>query len=310
MSLSMHHLNLGASIYVPATRDDILAIALRAKLKDARSVIFCTEDSVSEQDLPRALTNLQATLARTTRQPGRMLFIRPRNVEVLGTLLAMPNIESIDGFVLPKLTAGNLGQYRQALQTAPRHSNGHFWLMPTLETKEVFDNGEMRRLHDALMHSEVRDSVLSLRIGGNDLLNILGVRRSRYRTLYESPLATTISNLVTVFKPSGFNLTSPVCEFLYDHEVLERELALDAEFGLFGKTAIHPDQIAIIEHSYRPSEQDVQAADALLCEGAPAVFGMHGAMCEVATHSGWARQVQARAKLYGVYGRAPSQPLR
>ena len=43
-------------------------------------------------------------------------------------------------------------------------------------------------------------------IGGNDLLNLLGLRRQRGHTLYETPLGAVIARLVTTFKPHGFRV--------------------------------------------------------------------------------------------------------
>ena len=44
------HLQLGASLYVPATRDDLPAIAAGRKFPQLRSVIFCLEDAIREED--------------------------------------------------------------------------------------------------------------------------------------------------------------------------------------------------------------------------------------------------------------------
>lgn len=296
----MKHYKLGASIYVPATRDDISLIASEKKIA-SKSVIFCTEDSVIESDVSKALSNLDKMVSGVNRSDKMLKFIRVRNEGILKDVLEMNNIEKIDGFVFPKVTAANFENYMIQFKNAG-HEKNDFSIMPTLETKEVFNNQEMEKLKTILIKKEYKSKILSLRIGGNDLLNILGIRRSRYRTIHESPLGVTISNLVTMFKPEGFNLTSPVCEFLHDTELLKRELPMDLEFGLFGKTAIHPDQIAIIENAYRPSESEVEMAEAILQEDAPAVFAMHGTMCEPATHRNWAREVLERAKIYGVYG--------
>lgn len=307
----MNHLNLGASLYVPATRTDLEDIARGTKLGQVRSLIVCLEDSVSDNDLEGAIANLGTMLAsmnrdKLTGRGERLLFARPRNVQVLRRMLVLPGIELLQGFVIPKATADSLPEYLDALAHAG--TAGHFSLMPTLETKEAFDMAQMTRLRDILLRPDVKDTVLALRIGGNDLLNVLGVRRSRHRTLYESPIAHVIAQLVSVFKPWGFALTSPVCEILYDHEVLERELAQDLEHGLCGKTAIHPDQVSIIEGFYRPAEQDVRMATAILAEGAPAVFNMCGTMCEVATHRHWASDILARSRIYGVYGKDADVP--
>lgn len=296
------YLQLGASLYVPAVRDDLIAVASGKKLGHVRSLIFCTEDSVAQERLEEALGNLREMLRVVQCQPRRRLFVRPRNEQVLTRLLQMPGIEQVSGFVLPKVTAANMPAYLNAFKEAGKDVR-KFWLMPTLETAEVFEPEQMRALRNVLLQSEAAASVVALRIGGNDLLNVLGLRRSRTRTLYESALSQTVTQLLTIFRPAGFQLSSPVCELLYDHDVLQRELAMDTELGLFAKTAIHPDQVAIIEAAYRPLEQEVQMAEAILAPGAPAVFNMHGTMCEVATHREWATQVLIRRDLYGVYGK-------
>lgn len=300
--MNNNYLRLGASLYVPAVREDVRAIALGQKLAHVRSIIFCTEDSVHESRLAEALENLRQTLTALPKKDVRQLFIRPRNERVLQTLLQMPGIEKIRGFVLPKVTRTNMERYLRAFAASGRRVED-FWLMPTLETAEVFEPEQMRALRDYLLNSGAAPSVIALRIGGNDLLNVLGLRRSRSRTLHESALGPTVTQLLTIFRPAGFQLSSPVCELLYDHEVLKRELAMDVELGLFAKTAIHPDQVAIIEAAFRPLEHDVQMAEAILAPDAPAVFNMHGSMCEVATHREWATQVLLRRDLYGVYGK-------
>jgi citrate lyase beta subunit len=179
---------------------------------------------------------------------------------------------------------------------------GPLQVMPTLETVETFDLAEMTALRRRLLLPIYRDRVLSLRIGGNDLLNLLGIRRPGDRTLYRTPLGLTIAQLVTVFRPFGFNLTAPVFERLDSPGLLARETRTDLAQGLFGKTAIHPDQVPLIESQYRVHARDLEAAQQILDVSAPAVFRLHGAMCEPTTHHRWASQIIERARLYGVIG--------
>lgn len=296
-------LHLGASLYVPSTRSDLEAIAQGTKLAAVRSIIFCLEDSVSEEDLPTAIFNLRQALP-LIRKTNKMFFVRPRNTKVLAQVLQLAGVENITGFVIPKASAESMPAYLRtlSLHACSKGRNTPYMLMPTLETQDVFNPEKMRQLHDLLVQPGVREQILSLRIGGNDLFNVLGLRRSRHRTIYESPIGPVISSLVSIFKPSGFNLSAPVCEHLYDYEVLEREVAQDIEHGLFGKTAVHPDQVAVIEQHFKPCEQDYKMAKAILEPGAPAVFGMYGTMCEVATHWRWATQIKERALVYGVFG--------
>jgi len=213
---------------------------------------------------------------------------------VLARLLALPAIGNIDGFVLPKLTLANFNAYFDQLGGCP------FKIMPTLETQEVFDYGALCELRAALQQEAVRPNITLLRIGGNDLMSLLGIRRPRHMTLYETPLGPIIAQLLVVFRPFGFALSAPVFEYLNDIETLQKEICQDIAFGLTGKTAIHPAQIAIIETAYGVASEDAQMAARLCAENAPAVFKMHDAMCEVATHQRWALDILHRQHCYGV----------
>jgi citrate lyase beta subunit len=297
----MNPLRLGASLYVPATRPDLVEMGNGPRHRCLRSVIYCTEDSVHRDHVDLALRNLRAALLRLVPGESRPLrFIRPRGPQVLEALLAMQGIDNVDGFVLPKATCSNLPAYLKLL--AGRES---FWIMPTLETAEVFDPGQMRALRRLLCRDGIRQRTLSLRIGGNDLLRILGVRRTARRTIYDTAVGPWISMLAGTFRPYGFNLTGPVFEGLEHPAVLCEEVERDLEQGLFGKTAVHPDQVVLIEAMYAVSPEDLAMAERLLAADAPAVFRMYGRMCEKATHASWARQILERAEHYGMTGSAP-----
>ncbi len=288
-------LHLGASLYVPATRDDLAAIANRRKYPHLRSVIFCTEDAVRPEELRLALDNVRDLLRQL--EPNDLLrFVRVRSPVVLHAVLQMTDVERLTGFVLPKVTRQNLAQYLPAFTTS--HP---FEVMLTLETVEVFDPIEMTALRRDLEDPLFRQRILTLRIGGNDLFNLLGMRRPRGCTLYRTPLGAVIGQLVTTFRPHGFNLTAPVLEYIDRDRVLAREVREDLCQGLFGKTAIHPRQVPLIEAAYRVKASEVRMAERILDESSPAVFREGDAMCEPATHRRWATTVLERARLYGVH---------
>jgi citrate lyase beta subunit len=147
----------------------------------------------------------------------------------------------------------------------------------------------------------VRSRILALRIGGNDLLALLGLRRPRGMTIYRTPLGPVIARLVTTFRPYGFALTAPVFEHLDLPELLDQEVLEDMAYGMVGKTAIHPTQIAPIEQHYKVKPHDLAAAHAILDASAPAVFRMHDSMCEVATHRAWAERTVEQSRLFGAH---------
>lgn len=285
---------LGATMYMPATHRDAIQILRGEKHTNLGSMVLCTEDAIAEGQVPIALANLAVAL-RADWPEGQLRFIRPRNIEVLARLLDLEGIEKVDGFVLPKATRQNLPAYFQAIERLPRAR-----VMVTLETREAFDHEEMLLLRRLLLKDVYFRRILALRIGGNDLLNLLGIRRPKDRTIYRTPLGPVISQLVTTFKPYGFQMTAPVFEYLNLSRLLQEEVKEDLAHGLFGKTAIHPCQIAVIESLYRVEAGDLETARMLLADGAPATFRAHDSMCEVATHRSWAESTLERAEVFGL----------
>ncbi|MBK1695327.1 ATP-binding protein [Chromatium weissei] len=278
---------LGASLYVPATHHDLLNIANGTRWPALRSVIFCTEDAVAETALETAIENLRKALAQMTTTCAMLRFIRARNPDILMQLLTLPGIEKINGFVFPKFDLSNADVYMNLL------TDSKYLCMPTLETRDVFETAKLITLRNHLLGCHYQHRILALRIGGNDLLSLLGIRRPLDRTIYCTPLGHTIAQIVTVFKPFGFQITAPVFEHLNCSEILQEELSEDIAHGLCGKTAIHPNQIPMIEKSFRVIPTDLEAAHRILNDDR-AVFQFNGSMCEVATHRIWAQHILER----------------
>lgn len=286
---------LGASLYVPATHKDLQKIALGELLGEVRSLIFCTEDAVADSELHFALVNLAHALQKISNNPGKEIFVRVRNPDVLRHVLEMRGSEKLSGFVLPKISRQNFNSYfRQVRMT-------NHLLMPTLETADVFDEIEMKQFRQCMETPDVRERILALRIGGNDLLALLGIRRPRTMTIYQTPLGHVISRLATTFLPYGFGLTAPVFEHLDNPALLAQEIQEDLAHGLVGKTAIHPSQVNLIDQHYRVQHSDLEMARRLISPTCPTIFRMHDSMCEVATHRAWANGVIEQARHFGTH---------
>jgi len=291
---------LGATLYMPATRSDIAKSVLNNEIEGLRSIVICLEDAVSEADVPAAMNNLKQILTalRSAKAEGQgaewpLVFIRPRHVEMGQYLTTSLDLSPVDGLVLPKFTLASLPQWWDIMKDT------HLCMMPTLETEDVFDVMQMRELATTLVGHPCHNRIIALRIGGNDLMNVISLRRPRNLTLYDSPMGYVIKMLVAVFGSRDFSLTSPVCEHIDDHNVMEQELALDMAHGLVGKTAIHPNQIAKIERALMVTPADHAAALRIL-NSSQAVFKSQGAMCDPATHRRWASRVLEQAQVYGI----------
>ncbi len=289
---------LGATLYMPATRDDILDVVFGEKIPELRSLVVCLEDAVALIDVETALVNLRNVLTRIQDRGGRpdngpLLFVRPRDAAMAKILNDWPLMTHVDGFVVPKLSLQSLASWEDAV------TNPELALMPTLETPEVFNPTAMVELGLALKVN-LGERIIALRIGGNDLMGCLGLRRNPAMTLYGTPMGYVIPMLAGVMGSQGFALTAPVFEQLATPDILEQELALDISNGLVGKTAIHPSQVNIIQNAFRVSLEDLNCARMILNSVAPAVFKYNDAMCEPATHYKWATHIMERAKWHGV----------
>ncbi|MBO1529875.1 HpcH/HpaI aldolase/citrate lyase family protein [Psychrobacter sp. F1192] len=311
-----HPHQLGASLYMPATRQDIWQVIKRDKLATINSIIICLEDAVSHNDVELALERLQTLLdtwythkdtinepsshtinpiEQQSQQPIRpLVFIRPRNPAMLEYLTGFSHIDLIDGFVLPKVDMYSLSNWRLACQNI---SNGQL-LMPTLETAAVFNPHHNQEL--AIGFKEAfNQPVFALRIGGNDLLATLRLRRPKNSIIYASPIGTLIYQLLGCFVPHGFYLTAPVFEYLDQPTLFMQELTRDVSLGLVGKTVIHPSQIALVQQAYCVPTGMLDEAQAILHSEAKAVFKYNNTMLEPATHRAWAEEVISRAAVFG-----------
>ena len=287
----MSAIELGATLYFPATREDLPDIAAGA-VPGLRSAVVCLEDAVADRDVGRALEGLKGLLAALALAPPALrLYVRPRGPAMLAVIARLPGIARIEGFVLPKTDASNLGLWLAAL---PRTEHR---LMPTVETACAFDRDALARLRDALLPH--RERVTAVRIGGNDVLGLLGTRRSRERTAYAGPLASVVRDVAGTFLPAGLEVAAPVFEHWGETRTLLEEVALDLEHGLLTKTAIHPCQIEPIQRAYRPGADELEQARLVLAPDAPAVFGHAGSLCEPATHRAWARRTIERERVHG-----------
>jgi citrate lyase beta subunit len=100
-----------------------------------------------------------------------------------------------------------------------------------------------------------------------------------------------------------------VFERFGDPALLRDEVLRDVEHGLVTKSAIHPDQVAVIQAALAVPVHQADEARRILAPDGPAVFAHHGVMCEPATHRGWAERLLGRAEIFGIADPLPL-PLR
>lgn len=287
---------IGATLYMPVLHPKVREIVSGAAASPAASIVLCLEDALHESDVERGVETLVGLLEEApVRGVGASpnLFVRPRSYDMATRLRAMRGIGRIDGFVAPKVRVETLPDWMSLL------AGSDLRLMPTIETAEFFDPARLVAMRDVIV-SAGAGQIAALRLGGNDLLGTMGLRRQRGVTSYEGPLSWFLSMAASILISSGIPVAAPVFDIIDDLDTLKREVERDVSMGFVSKTAIHPSQVPIIEAAMAVSRDEEVAARAILQDEARAVFQIGGVMCEPATHAGWARRVQARSAVFGL----------
>jgi len=287
-------IQLGGSLYIPATHKNVTAICNENKYPDLRSCIIDTEDAIGENELESAISNITKMLQEYT--PGDLcVFIRPRNPALLQTILQIKNIERIDGFSLPKFSIDVMHEYARIINL----SKYQFYLMPVLESLDIFSKEKLETIRSFLLGSSL--NILTLRLGGEDLMQYLGLKRRCEDNIYELVAPSkVIADVINTFKPFGFNISATVFNCINRHELYEQNVLEDLRQGLIGKTIIHPDQIVPINEAYKITAKDYEMASKMLDKQTDAIIVQDGQMGEKFAHTSWAKVILQRYKYYGL----------
>ena len=219
--------------------------------------------------------------------------------------------EVISGYVLPKFDTSNMREY-QAFFKEVNADGIKYRCMPTLESLEIADSVRRTKALAEIKESldEIKDSVLNVRVGGNDFSNLFAIRRSVDQNVYQmGVVASVLYDIINVFS-RDYVVSGPVWEYFETTDSdewkigLEKELALDKINGFVGKTAIHPSQLPVIHRALAVDKRDLEDAmrilewrsDALAVEKSE----NSGRMNERKCHYAWAKKIAILAKIYGV----------
>lgn len=326
---------VGGLLYIPGIRRDIARIILSGKIRDLSAMVICLEDSVGDLDLDGAVElvatqlrqleeGLEAGLLSADHLP--LLFIRVRNGAMLEEMadLMVRHSPILTGVILPKATPQTLEWALAITQDIHRQARDPFYLMPVLESEELIypaHRGEF--LHELRVRADKgRERILNIRVGATDLCGLYGIRRGVETPIYSIPtVAGCIADVVRVFAfQDHYTVSGPVWEYyrqtsqvrqtsqaLADGQWAEirgllREVSLDRQNGLCGKTCIHPSQLLPVQAGSVVSLDDYQDAMAILGNGAGVqAGGRKNKMNETKPHTLWAKKTLRQAGIFGVF---------
>jgi len=111
MKQLQHAIELGATMYIPATHEQLWEVTEGIKFPILKSIAVCLEDAVLERDVQTAMVNLKLLLQKRLEQPNPKapaMFIRPRNIEMAKHIVDWELNHTYSGMILPKFTLHDL----------------------------------------------------------------------------------------------------------------------------------------------------------------------------------------------------------
>lgn len=311
--------SVGALMYTPANNRGIVDKLLKNEFENKFSLAFCLEDTINDDKVEEAEEILVDTIKRLHMevQSGTdfylpKIFIRVRRPEQVSDLIRRfgEARDIITGFNTPKFDESNALAYIQEMRIINKIYNKVYYIMPILESPAMVD---LRTRYDFLYKMKeyldsIEEWVLNIRVGGNDLSHVFGVRRHSYETIYDiKPVADVLIDILTVFS-TDYVVSGAVWEY-YNGENwdigLANEVRKDVISGFCGKTVIHPKQINVLNEASKVLKEDYEDAQAILNWSKDADSMVSGSnlssrMNEYKTHYNWAKKMVYLAEYYGV----------
>jgi len=287
----MDYIDLGATLFVPATHKALFEIVCEGKYKALKSVLIDAEDGIDEKDLEKAKEQIQKLLIQYEKKELH-LFLRPKDVECLEELLSMEGVEKVDGFILPKFSLQNSAKYLQLLEKK------EFYIMPSIEGLELFEREKLKTLRDILL--KYKKKILLVRFGLEDMLKQLGMKRSSDLSVFDySVTSNVLGELLSLFKSSGFAVSGGVYPYFKNTDGFIKDVKRDLREGLFSKTLIHPKQITLTNELYKVDEEEYLWAKAIV-QSDTNIFRYEDTMAELKTMLPYAKEVLRRFDVYGL----------
>ncbi len=223
---------------------------------DADAVILDLEDAVATAEKRATRDAVIAALARPRRA---LLYVRVNAVDTefcYGDLAAVVR-PGLDGIILPKVeSAVGLATADWLLAQLEREQG----LMPrAIDLVPIIETARGLNQIDAILATGTR--VKRTAFGAGDFTLDVNMAWSRD----EAELAYARAKIVTASRAAGIEAPfDTVWVDLADQEGLEASARTAFGFGFQGKMCIHPNQIAVVNRVFTPSEAEIAFAERVI----------------------------------------------
>ena len=182
----------------------------------------------------------------------RLVRVNPPNSEAFAVDLRVTLEARPDGYVIPKVETAD--EVQVLSYHLARTEYDHDWPIGSIRLLAMIETA--RGIMNLKEIAKASRRLVALVFGAEDLAGDIGAQRTRagWEVFYAR------SAVVTAAAAYGLQALDMVYTDLNDLEGLEAESLLARQLGFDGKTAIHPNQIEIINRVFAPSPQEIERA--------------------------------------------------
>jgi citrate lyase subunit beta/citryl-CoA lyase len=234
-------------LFVPADSERKIMKALDS---EADAIIFDLEDSVTPPMKPVAREVLRNLLKRSG-GPQWWIRINPLASEFIRDDLELLAIADLHGIVLPKAESG-----ADVTELAHRTGNIPIHAIVTETPASLFG---------LLSYRQPGSPLVAMSWGAEDLSAALGAS-SKYDDSGELAFTFNLARSLCLAgaAAAGVQPVDGVFADFKDAEGLRAETEAARREGFTGKLAIHPDQVAVINAAFTPSDDDIRHAEQIV----------------------------------------------
>lgn len=318
MKNNVIYYSVGALLYCPANKKNIVDSVISERFGVNYSLALCLEDTINdnfvqeaEHDLIQSINQIYLSYQKNIFYLPK-IFIRVRHPEQISRLSKAfgESLDIITGFIVPKFSLDNAKCYINEIIKINEIYNKKLYVMPIYENSSIINLSNridtLYTLKDYL--SLIEELVLNIRVGGNDLCHAFGFRRHSNESIHQiRPIANLFSDLITIYG-MDYVVSGPVWEYYagdnWDKGLIA-EIKDDQLCGFTGKTVIHPNQIPVVNNSYRVTRADFNDAMSILNWNLNSNSFVSGSqskerMNEYKTHINWAQKTIYLAEAFGI----------
>lgn len=231
-------------LYIPGSKERAMD---KARSLPCDAIIFDLEDAVAIDEKANARETLANTLASSDFGPrAKLVRINGFDTDWGARDLDVVSLARPEAVLLPKVnSAADIQALADRLEARPETAETRIWAM--METAEgILNAGAIAKA----------PRMAGFILGTNDLAKELGCRPRPDRL----PLQMALQTCLMAARAAGIVAVDGVYNAFKDAEGLRAECEQGRDLGFDGKTLIHPDQVAVANDCFAPSEAALDLA--------------------------------------------------